>query len=81
MVGSVNKVTAERDDTEPELRRHLMTIGGGWLTGDLAMAAVVLWGCGHFDTHSIATVLAVREDAVCRTLAMARDGAREDSRK
>lgn len=55
--------------------------GSGFLTGDTAMAAVVLWGSGQFDTHSIATVLAVREDAVCRTLAMARDGARQDARR
>ena len=64
---------------EAELRRCLMRQGGGFLTGDAAMAAVVLWGSGQFDTHSIATVLAVREDAVCRTLSMARDGARKDA--
>lgn len=41
------------------------------------MAAVVLWGSGMFDTSDIAALLAVREDAVCRTLHMARDAARE----
>lgn len=65
---------------EAELRRILTRLGGGWLTGDAALAAIVLWSSGKFDTNSIAAVLAVREDAVCRTLAMARDGARADAR-
>lgn len=68
------------DIPEAELRRILMRLGGGWLTGTGAMAAIVLWASGKFDTQDIATVLAVREDAVCRTLAMARDGARLDAR-
>ncbi|TKB62775.1 MAG: hypothetical protein E5W81_20420, partial [Mesorhizobium sp.] len=42
-----------------------------WLTGDAALAAIVLWSSGQFDTNAIAAVLTVREDAVCRTLAMA----------
>ncbi|TIX20441.1 MAG: hypothetical protein E5V35_32675 [Mesorhizobium sp.] len=68
------------DIPEAELRRILMRLGGGWLTGSSAMAAVVLWASGKFDTNDIAHVLAVREDAVCRTLVMARDGARQDAR-
>lgn len=45
-----------------------------------AVAAIVLWASGQFDTSDIADVLKVREDAVYRTLHMARDGAREDRR-
>ena len=48
----------------------------GFLVDEVAMAAVVLWHSGCFDTASIAQVLSVREDAVCRTIQMARDGAR-----
>lgn len=53
----------------------------GFLTDDTAMAAVVLWGSGLFDTLSIATVLQCREDAVCRTLHMAGDAARQNARR
>lgn len=48
----------------------------GFLFGDQAMAACVLWASGMFDTADIARLLSVREDAVWRTLHMARDGAR-----
>jgi hypothetical protein len=44
------------------------------------VAAIVLWASGRFDTHDIATVLAVREDAVCRTLALARNDARNETK-
>ncbi len=47
----------------------------GYLTGDKAMAAVVLWASGYFDTKAIADLLTVREDAVYRTLHDARDTA------
>lgn len=50
--------------------------GGGFLVDDQAVAACVLWGSGVFDTADIARLLGVREDAVCRTLHMARDAAR-----
>ena len=46
---------------------------GGYLTDDKARAAIVLWASGQFDTLEIAGVLGVREDAVCRTLRLARD--------
>ncbi|GAB5505804.1 MAG: hypothetical protein Rhirs2KO_09670 [Rhizobiaceae bacterium] len=52
----------------------------GFLIDDQAVAALVLWGSGRFDTADIARLLAVREDAVCRTLHMAKDGARRDAR-
>lgn len=45
----------------------------GFLTGDKAVAAIVLWASGRFDTLSIAEVLDTRENAVCRTLRLARD--------
>ncbi|MEI2299320.1 hypothetical protein [Ensifer sp. MJa1] len=38
-----------------------------------ALAAIILWNSGHFDTQDIADVLGgVGEDAVCRTLHAAR---------
>jgi DNA-directed RNA polymerase specialized sigma24 family protein len=44
----------------------------GFLLDQQAMAAIVLWSSGQFDTREIADLLAVREDAVYRTLHMAR---------
>lgn len=70
------KLSKLYDIPTADLRRELVSRGGGWLTDDLAMAAVVLWGSGMFATSEIAAVLAVREDAVDRTLHMARDTAR-----
>jgi hypothetical protein len=52
----------------------------GFLVDEQAAAAVVLCGSGMFDTNDIARLLSVREDAVCRTLHMARNGARQDER-
>lgn len=37
-----------------------------------ALAAILLWNSGHFDTQDIADVLQVREDAIYRTLHAAR---------
>lgn len=45
----------------------------GFLLDDQAAAALVLWASGMFDTQDIARLLAVREDAVWRTIHMARD--------
>lgn len=47
----------------------------GFLTDNTAIAACVLWKSGYFDTSDIASLLSCREDAVCRTLHMARDTA------
>lgn len=47
----------------------------GFLTGEKALAALVLWASGQFDTAMIAAVLEVREDAVYRTLHLAKDAA------
>lgn len=55
-------------------------MSGGFLTGDVALAAAVLWGSGLFDTASIAAVLQVHEDAVYRTLREAKDTARAAAR-
>lgn len=41
-----------------------------------ALAAIILWRSGQFDTYDIATVLEVPEDAVCRTIHAARHVAR-----
>lgn len=51
----------------------------GYLVDDIARAAIVLWASGQFDTQEIATVLQVREDAVCRTLRLARDAVLQDA--
>lgn len=38
-----------------------------------ALASIVLWNSGAFDTKDIADLLEVKEDAVWRTLHAARD--------
>jgi len=48
------------------------------LSGQTGLAAIVLWASGPFDTREIADVLAVREDAVSRTLHLSRS--RNDGR-
>lgn len=53
----------------------------GFLVDDQARAAIILWASGQFDTCDIARVLNVREDAVYRTLHMAKDAARGDARR
>lgn len=53
----------------------------GFLTDNRALAAIVLWGSGRFDTLDIAELLGVREDAVSRTLHMAKGGARADAQR
>lgn len=55
-----------------------MEKGSGYLLDDKAKAAVVLWASGKFDTLEISQVLSVREDAVCRTLRLARDVVLQD---
>ncbi|TRC78535.1 hypothetical protein FJV80_24650 [Mesorhizobium sp. WSM4310] len=54
---------------------------GAYLRDEQAIAAIVLWGSGQFDTADIAKALQCREDAVYRTLQMANDGARADRRR
>lgn len=50
-----------------------------FLVDDKARAAIVLWASGQFDTLAIADVLNEREDAVCRTLRLARDVVLQDA--
>lgn len=69
------------DVPDAMLRAELASRGGGFLMDDFAMAACVLWGSGLFSTYDIATVLGVREDAVDRTLRMARDDRRAADRR
>lgn len=45
----------------------------GFLLDDQAMAALVLCNSGYFDTKQISDLLQVREDAVYRTIHMAKD--------
>ncbi|MBX3580090.1 MAG: hypothetical protein KF723_23040 [Rhizobiaceae bacterium] len=47
----------------------------GFLVDMQAAACLVLWDCGMFCTADIAELLDVREDAVSRTVHMARDSA------
>lgn len=54
---------------------------GGFLSGDLAMAAIVLWSSGQFCTADISNLLTVGEDQVDRTIRAARDTARQNDRK
>jgi DNA-directed RNA polymerase specialized sigma24 family protein len=51
-----------------------------FLLDDQALAAIVLWNSGYFDTCRIAEVLSVSEDAVWRTLHLARECARDRGR-
>lgn len=53
-----------------------MTSQAGYIYGEKAMAVVVLWSSGLFDTAAIAELLSVREDAVWRTLHETRETAR-----
>lgn len=39
-----------------------------FLVNEQAMAAIVLWASGQFDTATIAVLLSCREDQVVRTL-------------
>jgi len=54
---------------------------GAYLRDEQALAAIILWGSGQFDTVDIAKALHCREDAVYRTLQVAKDGARADRRR
>ena len=53
--------------------------GYAFLVDSQAIAACVLWASGQFSTKEIADLLHVREDAVYRTLHMAKEGARADA--
>lgn len=44
----------------------------GKVTDEQALAAIVLWNSGAFDTLDIAVLLTLNEDAVVRTLHAAR---------
>jgi hypothetical protein len=44
----------------------------GKVSDQQALASIVLWNSGAFDTLDIAAVLQIREDAVVRTLHAAR---------
>ncbi len=49
---------------------------GGRIEGSQALAAIVLWSSGHFDTKDIADVLRLKEDQIVRTLHAARSVAK-----
>lgn len=49
---------------------------GGQIECSQALAAIVLWNSGHFDTKDIADVLRLKEDQIVRTLHAARSVAK-----
>lgn len=53
-------------------RRATSSAMSGKMDDQQALAAIVLWNSGHFDTVDIGALLKVGEDAVCRTLHAAR---------
>lgn len=53
-------------------RRSTSSAMSGKIDERQALAAIVLWNSGQFDTLDISRVLGVGEDAVCRTLHAAR---------
>lgn len=61
-------------------RRATSSAMSGSLDSAQALAAIVLWNSGCFDTLEIAVVLNVKEDAICRTLHAARAVEREERR-
>lgn len=50
---------------------------GGAVDAAQAVAAIVLWNSGHFDTKDIADLLDLNEDQIVRTLHAARTVRRE----
>ncbi|MBY5763614.1 hypothetical protein HFO06_10995 [Rhizobium leguminosarum] len=61
-------------------RRATSSAMSGRMDDQQALAAIVLWNSGHFDTLDIGKLLDVGEDAVCRTLNAARTIAAGGSR-
>ncbi|MDO3434351.1 hypothetical protein QWJ46_16850 [Rhizobium sp. CBN3] len=53
-------------------RRATSSAMSGKIDDRQALAAIVLWNSGQFDTFDIGKLLDVGEDAVCRTLNAAR---------
>lgn len=49
---------------------------GGKIDDRQAIAAIVLWNSGHFDTKDIADLLKLKEDQIVRTLHAARSVAK-----
>lgn len=53
-------------------RRATSSAMTGKIDDRQALAAIVLWNSGHFDTLDISKLLSIGEDAVYRTLHAAR---------
>jgi hypothetical protein len=58
------------DKADP--RRATSSAMSGKMDDRQALAAIILWNSGQFDTLDIGKLLDVGEDAVCRTLHAAR---------
>jgi len=56
-----------------DIRKAGSSAMAGAMGEQAALAAIVLWNFGHFDTSEIGKLLDVKEDAICRTLHAARD--------
>jgi hypothetical protein len=63
-----------------DLRRAGSAAMGGRIEGVKAMAAIVLWNSGHFDTKDIGDLLKLKEDQIVRTLHAARSVVKESAR-
>lgn len=59
-----------------DTRRAGSSAMGGQIKGGQAIAAIVLWNSGHFDTKDIADLLGLKEDQFVRTLHAARSVAK-----
>ena len=55
-----------------DVRRSRSSAMSGKMDETQALAAIILWNSGHFDTKDISDLLRCGEDAVCRTLHAAR---------
>lgn len=62
-----------------EEKKHGSSAMAGPVRPVQALACIILWNSGHFDTQEIADVINVKEDAVYRTLHAARAIAKGDT--
>lgn len=60
-----------------DARRSRSSAMSGKMDEVKALAAIILWNSGHFDTKDISDALGCGEDAVCRTLHAARHLAKD----
>lgn len=61
---------------QADIRKTGSSAMGGQIESSQALAAIVLWNSGHFDTKDIADLLRLKEDQIVRTLHAARSVAK-----